>query len=56
MYAVCSFAVAQVDGIGGIADFARYWIWLAFAVWLMVFVGMLRRTASVISGSVRGNR
>jgi len=50
MYAVCSFADARVDGISGIDDFARIWIWFAFAVWLLVFAGMLRRATEVVRG------
>ena len=50
MYAVCSFAVADVDGISGMASFARVWIWIAFGVWLVVSGAMLRRCASVVRG------
>lgn len=57
MYAVCSFAVAQVQGIAGIADFARVWIWVAFAVWLAVFAGMVSRVLAVLASTfgVRGS-
>lgn len=48
MYAVCSFTVAQVEGIAGIRSFAEGWIWFAFAIWLVVFVGLLRRTIDTI--------
>lgn len=43
MYAASSFVVGDVEGIGGLVDFTRVWIWVAFAVWLVVFVGLLRR-------------
>lgn len=45
MYAVCSFTVARLDSITGMDDFARVWIWIAFAVWLLAFVGLMRRVA-----------
>ena len=51
MYAACSFAVAKVDAISGIEDFARVWIWLALAVWLAVFLGMLRRVVAVLASA-----
>lgn len=34
MYAVCSFAAGRAAGSGGLVDFARVWIWIAFAAWL----------------------
>ncbi|HEX5448732.1 MAG TPA: hypothetical protein VFW85_01580 [Gaiellaceae bacterium] len=43
MYAVCSFAVAKAAGIGALADFARVWIWVAFAAWLAAAAGLLKR-------------
>jgi tellurite resistance protein TehA-like permease len=43
MYAACSFAVANAAGTPGIEDFARAWIWVAVAVWLVVVAGMARR-------------
>jgi hypothetical protein len=36
------------QGIGGLRSFARVWIWIAFAVSMLVFAGMLRRSAQVI--------
>ena len=56
MYAACSFAVAKVDAVSGIEDFARVWIWVAFAVWLPVFAGLLRRIGSVLASSMVGGR
>lgn len=52
MVAVCSFAVARVESLEGLADFARAWIWIAFAVWLAVFGGLLRRAAAVVREAV----
>jgi tellurite resistance protein TehA-like permease len=49
MYAACSFATARVAGIGGLADFGRVWIWVAFAAWLLVAYGLFRQV--VVSGS-----
>jgi len=49
MYAACSFATARVAGVGGLADFARVWIWLAFAAWLLVAYGSFRQF--LVSGS-----
>jgi tellurite resistance protein TehA-like permease len=43
MYAVCSFAVGQVTGLGGITDFARIWTPIALGVTLLVLVGLTRR-------------
>jgi tellurite resistance protein TehA-like permease len=43
MYAVCSFLVAHVDGVGSIATFARVWAWVGLAVWLLALAGAARR-------------
>jgi hypothetical protein len=32
-----------VKGIPAIRHFAAVWIWVAFAVWAVVFTGLLRR-------------
>jgi tellurite resistance protein TehA-like permease len=45
MYAVCSIATGSISGIGAISSFGRVWIWVALAVWALVFAGMLRPTA-----------
>jgi len=47
MYAACSFVVGDVERIGGLVDFARVWVWVAFAVWLVALAGLLRQTASL---------
>jgi tellurite resistance protein TehA-like permease len=49
MYAVCSFATASACGIGGIEGFARVWVWLAFATWLLVLVAALGRGARALA-------
>jgi hypothetical protein len=43
MYAVCSFLTAGVAGIGGLAAFARVWVWVAVAVWLAVVLELIFR-------------
>lgn len=50
MYAVCSIAAGDVTGIGGLASFGRAWIWVALAVWAIVFAGMMRR--ALVAGFV----
>jgi tellurite resistance protein TehA-like permease len=56
MYAVCSFAVADVKGIPAIRHFAEVWIWVAFAVWAIVFTGLLRRALWTARAAVRAPR
>lgn len=46
MYAACSFAAADAAGVGGLATFARVWIWPAFAAWLLVAAGSLRAVSA----------
>ena len=48
MYAACSFVVGPLSGITGITEFARVWVWIAFAVWLVVLVAMLRRAPRLL--------
>jgi hypothetical protein len=43
MYAVCSFAAGRAAGVGGLVDFARVWIWVAFAAWLAAAAVTLAR-------------
>lgn len=50
MYAACSFVVGDVEGVGGIRRFAAVWIWVALAVWLVVFVALLRRATGLWRG------
>ena len=50
MYAACSFIVGAVGHTAAITDFARVWVWVALAVWLVVFAAMLRRAPSLARG------
>jgi tellurite resistance protein TehA-like permease len=50
MYAVCSAVTGQVTGITGIASFGRVWIWVAFAVCLVVLAGLCRQAWPVLRG------
>jgi hypothetical protein len=43
MYAACSFSVGAATKTAPITDFARVWVWLGVALWLVVFIAMLRR-------------
>ncbi len=52
MYAVCSFAVAQVQASSGIEDFARVWIWVALLVWVVVGAGLVRRVGAALATAV----
>ena len=37
MYAACSFIVGAAANAPAITDFARVWVWVALALWLVVF-------------------
>jgi tellurite resistance protein TehA-like permease len=50
MYAACSFLVASAVYAPGIGDFARAWVWVGVAVWLVVFAGMIRRGLQLARG------
>ncbi len=50
MYAACSFVVGSEAHIGAINRFAQVWVWIALAVWAVVFVAMLVRAINVILG------
>jgi tellurite resistance protein TehA-like permease len=45
MYAACSFVVGTAVSAAVLTDFARIWVWVALAVWALVFAGTLRRAA-----------
>ncbi|MDE3133410.1 MAG: tellurite resistance/C4-dicarboxylate transporter family protein [Acidobacteriota bacterium] len=49
MYAACSFVVGTVAAVPAITDFAKIWVWVAVAVWLVVVVAMLRRAPSLVA-------
>jgi len=48
MYAVSSIAVASVTGHGWLRTFGRVWVWVAFAVWAVVFAATLLRSARFV--------
>jgi tellurite resistance protein TehA-like permease len=50
MYAACSFLVGAAVNAPAISDFARVWVWAGVAVWLVVFVAMLRRGLQLARG------
>jgi hypothetical protein len=50
MYAACSFVVGIAAHAGAITSFARVWVWVALAVWVVVFVAMIRRAIEVVGG------
>ena len=50
MYAACSFVVGPLTHARGITDFGRVWVWVALAVWLVVFGAMLRRAPALLCG------
>jgi tellurite resistance protein TehA-like permease len=56
MYAVCSIATGSVSGVSGIGSFGRAWIFVALAVWLVVFAGMLARGAALARSDGRAPR
>ena len=43
MYAACSGLGGSAAHASAMTDFARVLVWIAVAVWLVVFVAMLRR-------------
>lgn len=47
MYAACSFVVGELSQTPAIRDFARVWVWVALAVWAVVFGGMVRRAPAL---------
>jgi tellurite resistance protein TehA-like permease len=49
MYAACSFVVGSVAHATAITDFARVWVWIAVALWLVVALGTVR-SAAVVPG------
>jgi tellurite resistance protein TehA-like permease len=50
MYAACSFVVGAAATAPAITDFARVWVWVGAAVWLAVFLAMLRRSLQLARG------
>ncbi len=50
MYAACSFIVGVAADAPAISRFARVWLWVGVAVWLIVFAAMLRRGLRLARG------
>lgn len=50
MYAACSFVVGAAAHASPIIDFARVWVWVGVAVWLVAFVAMTRRGLELARG------
>jgi tellurite resistance protein TehA-like permease len=42
MYAACSFDVGTAARAPALTDFAHVWVWAGLAIWLIVFLAMLR--------------
>ena len=53
MCAACSFVVGTVTQTSGITEFARIWVWIAVAVWAVVFAGMVARLPHLLRGDIR---
>jgi hypothetical protein len=51
LYAACSFVVGTVAGVPAVTDFAKVWVWVALAVWLVVAGAMLRRAPGLVRGA-----
>ncbi|HKE77850.1 MAG TPA: tellurite resistance/C4-dicarboxylate transporter family protein [Solirubrobacteraceae bacterium] len=54
MFASCSFAVGAAVDAAGITRFARIWVWVAFALWLVLFTALVRRCARALHQSRAG--
>jgi hypothetical protein len=52
MYAACSFVVGKVALAQAITDFARVWVWVALAVWMLVATGLARATARTLGDAL----
>jgi Voltage-dependent anion channel len=50
MYAACSFAVGVTAHAGAILSFARAWVWIGLASWVIVAAATIRRSADVLRG------
>lgn len=53
MYAACSFAVGQAAHASAVTSFARVWVWVALAVWGVVFAAMIRRAVQIVHSEQR---
>jgi tellurite resistance protein TehA-like permease len=52
MYAACSFVVGSAASLGAATSFAQVWVWIALAVWAVVFVAMVLRGVSAARSSL----
>jgi tellurite resistance protein TehA-like permease len=50
MYSACSFAVGAAVHGSAITSFARVWVWIALASWVIVVVPTLTRTVAAVRG------
>jgi tellurite resistance protein TehA-like permease len=50
MYAACSFDAGRAASVGGLIDFAKVWVWIAFAGWCVVFAAMAWRGRELAAG------
>jgi tellurite resistance protein TehA-like permease len=50
MYAACSFAVGVAAHADAIISFARAWVWIGLAFWVIVSAATIRRSADVLRG------
>jgi tellurite resistance protein TehA-like permease len=50
MYAACSFGVGVAAHAGAILSFARAWVWIGLASWVIMSVATIRRAADVVRG------
>lgn len=50
MYAAAAFTVGQAGDLAWARDFARGWVWIAFAVWLVVAAMTVVRGATLVRG------
>jgi tellurite resistance protein TehA-like permease len=56
MYAAASFIVGTAADVDAISSFARIWVWVALAIWVVVFTGMLLRGSELIAGANPSDR
>jgi tellurite resistance protein TehA-like permease len=51
MYAACNFVVGVAAHASAMTSFARVWVWVALAVWAVVFVAMIVRAIDLLRGA-----
>ena len=56
VYAAGSYVVRAVASADAISSFARVWVWVALAVWTVVFFALVHRTVKVLAAQTRGPR